>query len=68
MSRPVYPLRRLSVKHPKARRLSDLPNFGPNGNLTGMRSKFGWDTAAPVKCGAYVYNCISDMDLYYTAS
>ena len=29
--------------------------FGPNGNLTGMRERFGWANKYPVKIGAYVH-------------
>ena len=42
-------------------------NFGPNGNLTGMRQNFGWQDVRPVKIGAYVYNLDSRPDLYERA-
>jgi len=34
--------------------LSQYPNFGPNGNITGMRKLYYGD-AFLVKSGAYVY-------------
>jgi hypothetical protein len=67
MGRVEFPLRRLSTKDPYASRLHDLPNFGPNGNLTGMRKLYGWDKAMPVKCGAYVYDCRRRLDIYERA-
>lgn len=62
-----YPMRYLSTKDPFARQLHGLPNFGPNGNLTGMRKLYGWDNAMPVKSGQYVYDCRTKPHLYERA-
>lgn len=56
MSQPKYPLRYMRLDHPLAKMLGQFPNFGPYGNLTGMRLNFGWQHARPVKCGAYIAN------------
>ncbi len=56
MPRVKYPLRYMTKAEGERYNLSQFGNFGPNGNLTGMRKFYGWDSARPVKCGAYVYN------------
>lgn len=64
---PRHPLRRLPATKANQQALDNLPNFGPNGNLTGMRLHFGWEDAMPVKCGAYVYDCTSRPEIYNRA-
>jgi hypothetical protein len=66
---PRYPLRYVRKGSPLYATLmqADLPNFGPNGNLTGMRLNKGWADVRPVKCGAFVYNCNSRPEIYAEA-
>lgn len=36
--------------------LNNYPNFGPNGNVTGMKKLYYGKNALLVRSGAYVYN------------
>lgn len=36
--------------------LYSYPNFGPNGNVAGMKAKVYGKDALLVRCGAYVYH------------
>lgn len=36
--------------------LSDYPNFGPYGNVAGMKKLYYGKDALLVRCGAYVYH------------
>ena len=65
--RVQYPLRRIRKRDGYPSAIYDLPNFGPNGDLTGMRLYFGWENAMPVRLGAYIYDCRSRPDIYEAA-
>lgn len=44
------------TKHEAARyNLDEYPNFGPNGNVTGMKKLYYGKNALLVRSGAYVY-------------
>jgi hypothetical protein len=47
--------------------LSNFPNFGPNGSVTGMRARYYGPDALLVRCGAYVYNVTGRPDIYGAA-
>ena len=36
--------------------LDQYPNFGPNGNVAGMKKLYYGKDALLVRCGAYVYH------------
>lgn len=66
MRRPPR-VRTLSVADGKRLGIEEFPNFGPRGNVTGMRRLYYGDKALLVRCGSYVYNVTGQPDIYERA-
>ena len=59
----TYPLKTVKVTDKNVDFLSKFGNFGPHGNLTGVRKNIGYYKRA-IRCGAYIYNLDESPEVY----
>jgi len=60
-------LKTLSVSDHDKYNLSEYPNFHKTGNITGMKNLYYGKDALLVRCGSYIYNVSSNLQIYNSA-
>ncbi|MBR6249765.1 MAG: hypothetical protein IKR17_01045 [Bacteroidales bacterium] len=57
----------MTIAEGKRWHISEYPNFGKTGNVTGMRKLYYGKMALLVKCGDYIYNVTTAPEIYDAA-
>ena len=60
--------RRMSKEQGDKCNISRFPNFHKSGSIIGMKRNYYGMDALLVRCGDYIYNVISEQNIYYQAS
>lgn len=58
-------VRRITEEEGKRVNISRFPNFHKSGSIRGMKKKYYGVAALLVRCGSYIYNIISELNIYY---
>lgn len=58
-------VRRITKEEGKRVNISRFPNFHKSGSIRGMKKQYYRVAALLVRCGSYIYNVISEPNIYY---
>lgn len=58
---------RITKEEGKRVNISRFPNFHKSGSIRGMKKQYYGVAALLVRCGSYIYNVISEPNIYYNA-
>lgn len=60
-------VRRITKEEGKRVNISRFPNFHKSCSIRGMKKQYYGVAALLVRCGSYIYNVISEPNIYYNA-